>query len=271
MDERLYLNIALSPYCFDFEFLQQDAFFKPSKLRETLQIIKEKSLWIQDKYKTKNLIYSIVQNYQNQGFKKDIEELLEVISNKIIHCYDGDFTCENSWENAIPNHVKNYLHHIIKQENLSTKTIDKDSRGIPIEQQDKEIVKKFLQPIIPYSKIIKIYDPYFSLYQHDRNQRFLNIILNLINENPCNIQKPLIEIYSCSCSNRNEFFYRNNIIILLTPVFFMLKFFKIAVRAVKSNIKNAILYTYSFPFIVIGLLAMSRGFIKGAITNDARE
>ena len=210
MSEKLFLNLTLSPYCFDFNYLQQDTFSKPAKLRETLQIIKEKSLWVQDKYKTKYLVYSTLQNYQNQSFKKDIEEFLEIVSNKIINCYDSDFSCENSWESAIPSPLKDYLHHIIKQENLLTETIDRDSRGIPIEEQNEEIVKQFLQPIIPYSKIIKIYDPYFALYQNDRNRKFLNIILDLINETPCNPKKPNIEIYTCSCNNRNEF-YRNRI------------------------------------------------------------
>ena len=216
MSEKLFLNLTLSPYCFDFNYLQQDSFSKPAKLRETLQIIKEKSLWVQDKNKTKYLVYSILQNYQNQSFKKDIEEFLEIVSNKIINCYDGDFVCENSWERTIPTPLKDYLHHIIKQENLLTETIDRDSRGIPIEEQNEEIVKQFLQPIIPYSKIIKIYDPYFSFYRRDgnnpnKNEKFLEIIINLLNIISCNLSKPRIEIYTCSCNNTQNDFFRNRI------------------------------------------------------------
>jgi len=178
--------VAISPFIFE-ENSFKNNMTHIIKLNELLNDIRKYGLWIQISQRSLNIINALIANYEESGIKKDIEEKLKIIHgrNRLKIFHNLDQIDIEKWQEQIIKDKDNYdIELAFCKEHkdfircITTYQSEIDIQSLTI-RQNSENLKTLMQPILSYSKELKVYDPYFNFTQN-RTFQSLELIAQLL-------------------------------------------------------------------------------------------
>jgi len=131
----------------------------------------------------------------NDNKKRMLEELFKKLDNEHRLQICRENVSIESWENEVKKYEHIYDEIIDK---FKSDYLDMSVEGI-ICDNTFENVKKILEPPMTFASYVKVYDPYFNIFER-RHFKFLRLIIDLLMNNCVNKEK-LIEIHT---SGKNE-------------------------------------------------------------------
>lgn len=220
MADSILKEVTFTPQVFDKNYNMLDIFNRLSKLKEILIGLRFSAVIVGlSKKRWQEEIDYFIDSYDD-NYRDMLQSVLNdlIDKNKIVYCpkKSSHGTSEDEWINTAKglNAFRKFDFVLATKKTdltTTTETIDAEAyhnSGAIIDKQTSRFMEKMLAPILSYTEIVKIYDPYFSLTPETGDKKRFQNTLKIICENLGNHHgvkdKAIIEIHtSIKCMLNN--------------------------------------------------------------------